>query len=525
MKYDLEETSGNSSSSTWQTICYKKEETTYGPSAQTTESTRSVAANSQQTSPEGHSHQNLLHEDSGPAIAPQVFAVLVVAPIQLAVGVIMGFSGITLPQMTDPETHDLFLNSSQAALFGSLVNLGGTIGFVVCGPLLVNLGRRLTLLLTLPFLVASWLALALSDSVWLLLTSRTILGVIMSILDSGTGQYITEIAHKNVRGTLTGATALARQTGSLMAAALGISKLDWRQMGLVYCGLSAIPFFGLLLLPNSPRWLVSQGRVTEARKALNFFRGKHYASEEELKGITQHAGDSGRGDSSLKQARLILEPATLRMFCLVAFLILLMSWNGSYAMTTYLVPIFQSTEISLDPYITAIIFGSFKVLGTFINLCIIDRVGRKPILILSYSVSSLCMAAYGVYLYIKESRNVDNIWWLPLAAVFIYILFIGIGQPVFAVLCNELFSTSCRSITDSLIGLVMMFGMFVGSQTFPMTVEALGEHGTFWIFSGVCATLTIVSAVALSETRGRSLEEITSNQASNPKSDSNTLPL
>ncbi|XP_045619006.2 facilitated trehalose transporter Tret1-like [Procambarus clarkii] len=523
MKYDLEEASGNSSAC--QTICYKKEETTYGPSVETAESTRSVIVNGHQTSPEGHSRQNLLHEDSRSAIAPQVFAVLVMALMQLEIGVIVGFSGITLPQMTDPETHNLFLNPSEAALFGSLVNVGGTAGCVVCGPLLVNLGQRVTLLLAIPFLVASWLALALSNSVWLLLTSRTILGLIMSILQSSTGQYIAEIAHKNARGTLAGAISLARQTGGLMVAALGISKLDWRQMGLVYCGLSAIPFFGLLLLPNSPRWLVSQGRVTEAQKALNFFRGKHYDSEEELKGITQHAGDSRRGDSSWQQARLILEPATLRTFCLVAILILLMSLNGSFAMTTYLVPIFQSTEISLDPYITAIIFGSFKVLGTFIHLCIIDRVGRKPILILSYSVCSLCMAAYGVYLYMKESRNVDNIWWLPLAAVFIYILFIGIGQPVFSVLCIELFSTSCRSITGSLIGLVMMFGMFVASQTFPMTVEALGEHGTFWIFSGVCATLTIVSAVALSETRGRSLEEITSNQASNPKSDSNTLPL
>nr|XP_053635274.1 facilitated trehalose transporter Tret1-like [Cherax quadricarinatus]XP_053635275.1 facilitated trehalose transporter Tret1-like [Cherax quadricarinatus] len=466
--------------------------------------------------PEGDSRQNILQNDTKPAIGTQVFATLVMALMQVNTGALLAFSGITLPQLTDPQTNDLFLNQSQTAFFGSLGYLAAAVGSCVSGPLLVKLGRRVSLLVTLPITVASWLSLALSPTVWLLLTSRAILGIIDGIVFTATYLYTIEIAHNNIRGILSGIISLARLMGLLMVSSLGVSKLDWRQMGFVCCGVSALPFFCLILLPNSPRWLVTQDRFTEAQKALLFLRGKHYDSGPEFQEIIQQISTVDKKlDKSWQQVRLLFEPSTARVFLLLTVLTLLTSTSGSYVIMSYSVPIFQTVDSTLDPYISAIIFYVVRVFGNLVHLCVIDRLGRKLLIIVSFSLCSVCMATYGVYFYIHKTANVSGMGWIPLTAAMIFVFFFGIGQPAIFILNGELLPITCRSIGKPVLSLSLNCGAFISTYIYPMTVEALGEHGTFWLFSGASALITFVSAAALPETRGRSLEEITGNHINN----------
>ncbi|XP_053635050.1 facilitated trehalose transporter Tret1 isoform X2 [Cherax quadricarinatus] len=438
------------------------------------------------------------------------------ALVQVGHGTLLAFSGITLPQFTDPQTKDLFLNQSQTAFFGSLGYLGEAVGFCVSGPLVVKLGRRVTLLVTLPITAASWLSLALSPTVWLLLTSRTILGITGGIILTSTFLYIIEIAHKNIRGILSGILNLTRLMGLLMVSSLGVSKLDWRQIGFVCCGVPALSFFCLILLPNSPRWLVTQGRLSEAQKALVFFRGKHYDSEPELQDITQQISNVDKKlNSSWQQMQLLFEPSTARMFLLLIVLYLMVSVNGCHIIMAYLVPIFQAMDSTLDPYNSAIMFYVVRIFGSLVHVCVIDRLGRKPLIIVSYSLCSLCMVTYGAYFYMHKTGNVSDMGWIPLTATMVSIFFFGIGQPALLILSGELLPISCRSIGSSMLSFSLACGAFVSTYTYPMTVEALGEHGTFWLFSGASSVITFVSAVALPETRGRSLEEITGNLINN----------
>ncbi|XP_069945909.1 facilitated trehalose transporter Tret1-like [Cherax quadricarinatus] len=355
---------------------------------------------------------------------PQVFATLVMALTQLSAGTSLAFSGITLPQLTDPQ-ENLFLNQSQTAFFGSLEYLGAAVGCCVSGPLLVKLGRRVTLLVTLPITAASWLSLALSPTVWLLLTSRSILGITGGIILTATFLYSIEIAHKNIRGILSGIITLARIMGLIMVSILGFCKLDWRQMGFVCCGVSVIPFFCLIFLPNSPRWLVTQGRLSEAQKALVFFRSKHYDSEPELQDITQQIINVDKKlDNSWQQLRLLFEPSTARTFLLLTVLSLFASMNGSHVIMSYSVPIFQAVDFTLDPYISAIIFYGVRIFGNLVYLFAIDR-------------------------------YVSDMGWIPLTATMIFIFFIGIGQPAILILNGELLPLTCRSIGNSALSLTL----------------------------------------------------------------------
>ncbi|XP_042217428.1 facilitated trehalose transporter Tret1-2 homolog [Homarus americanus] len=432
------------------------------------------------------------------------------ALVQLIIGTIMGFSGITLLELTSQDSQDIRLNPTQAALYSSTVNIGAAVGCLVGGAVLVRLGHRVTLLVTLPVTAALWLLLSFSPSAWVLLTSRSLLGAAAGVMSSGSSPYVIEIAHKSNRGSLVGLTTLARQMGVFLVSALGGLKFDWRQMGFVFCGVSVIPFIGLFLLPNSPRWLVVLGRVSEAEKALTFFRGKHYDSKTELMSMKEEVEGSDKTKTTVwQQLGGLLEPSTCRIFCWLAFLNILVAFNGCLVLASYLVPIFKVAQTDIDAYTCAMIFSFFRVVGSVVYIFIVDRLGRKPLIIVSYSVAAVSMAVFGGYFYLQTTGSADTLGWLPVTVAVIFIFFAGIGQPVFSVLAGELMPISSRSVGYSFQLLIVMLGSFISVQLYPSAVEAVGEDLVFWFFSGICVTITIVSAVALPETKGRSLEEIT----------------
>ncbi|XP_069184564.1 facilitated trehalose transporter Tret1-like [Procambarus clarkii] len=383
--------------------------------------------------------------------------------------------------------------------------MGSVVGCCISGPLMMYLGPRIYLLVSLVISVASWLLQAFSPSVGVLLTSRVLLGLTLGSISNSSGLYVLEISHQDIRGALSGIMFLVRQLGYLLASVVGLSSLGWRQMGFVYSGTTAIPILGLIFLPNSPRWLVTRGRVTDAQKALVFFRGKHYDFQLELKAIADIYCSSGGGNVIWQQLRGIAKSSVFRIFCLMASLNFMMGFDGNVSMTSYLVPIFKKLNTNLDSYTSSIIFNGIKIVGALLCFCVTDRLGRRPVVIAPYCVCAVCLAVCGGYFYMQES---DSLKWLQLSSVFVYILFNSIGQPIITILSGELMPASFRAIGFSMLNLVAVLGMFAASMTYPATVEALGQHGAFWLFSAVCGTLALVSALTLPETLGRSLEDI-----------------
>ncbi|KAG0722670.1 Sugar transporter ERD6-like 12 [Chionoecetes opilio] len=237
---------------------------------------------------------------------------MVMALIQIEAGTVFCFSGITLPQLTDTATQDLFLEPHQAALFGSLVNLGAMAGTCLSCPLLVRHGQRTTLLLGLPLSLLAWFTLVFSQSIWLLQMARFILGLTMCLLTPAANLYLLEISHRKIRGRLLGTMTLSRNLGGLVVILIGSLSLTWRQVGLVCSILSVLPILGIYFLPNSPRWLVTQNRVDEARSSLTFFRNKDYDPEPELQAIMEQVESrTGTGDGIWSQMKMLFQSQTL----------------------------------------------------------------------------------------------------------------------------------------------------------------------------------------------------------------------
>ncbi|XP_042872933.1 facilitated trehalose transporter Tret1-2 homolog [Penaeus japonicus] len=457
-----------------------------------------------------------LNDEAQPKVTRQMVAALMMSLSHLAIGTIYGYPGVTLPELTDPGTPDLFLDTTQAANFGSLADLGGFFGSVLGIILLLKFGQRVSLLVGLPVAAGAWCVLAFSQTAETIQAMRFMVGLIGSFMLPAGSMYMLEVSHKKLRGLLFGIVTTSRQAGVLFVYAVGSLGLGWRNTGLVCAGVTLVPVVGLLFLPNSPRWLVTQGRVDEAQKALTFYRGKLYDWVHEMSAITDQVGqDAQQNNGFLAQLRLMRDPSSLRTLALLIFISLLCNFSGYIVIVAYVVPILQSANVNLDAYISAIVVGAARVAGTLVHLAVVDKMGRKPLLTSSYTFCAICMAVLGGFFYVRANfgfEYVKHLGWMPLTALVIFIFFTGVGQPVVFILQGELLPTSFRATGVSVIMILVFLGSFAAIRTYSLMSALVGEHGAFWFYGGMCLTIALVGCLALPETSGRSLEEITGKQ-------------
>lgn len=390
--------------------------------------------------------------------------------------------------------------------------LGSAVGCLLWTLPMAWMGQRWSMLVQLPVFLAAWLTLAFAPSAWLLQTSRFLLGVSGGVIEAASYSYVTELAHSRVRGQLVGTADTVRQLGVLMVYSLGSSGLSWREAALICGCVTTIPVgVGLLLLPNSPRWLATRGRVDECKESLAFFRGARYDCSSEMEAVVSQTNDEDAdgGGRMLQQIRRMREPQTLRIFGLLAFLMFSVQFTGNIVVLSYVVPIFNAAKVNISSYMSAIVIAVVRVVATVFSLSVVDRLGRRPALITAFLLCSGSLFLLGTFFFLqKRGVSMEKVGWFPVLTMMVYTFVTCVGHPVLNLVRGELLPTAVRNAANSLLFFIFFCGMFLASHSYPATVSALGEEGAFWVYGGVC--LIIVAAVALfiPETRGKVLENI-----------------
>ncbi|CAL4126928.1 unnamed protein product, partial [Meganyctiphanes norvegica] len=473
------------------------------PSMWTHSSDEVPQANKESRSPDAESYTSSCDTNSSdddalavkPAILPQIGGTLIIAFTYLGFGTFLGFTGATLIQMTDPQSDDLYLNPTQAALFTSLNYLGMAFGCTCSGALQVKLGQRVTLLTVIPLSMAAWLTMAFVpvDAVWLIQIARAVQGVVVGVIYVTSSNYVVEVAHSDYRGRLGGTLAITRQVGIMFVYLLSLTNLSWREIALLCGCVSNIPpFLGLLFLPNSPRWLASRGCLEEAHKALTFYHGSQYDSQTELTKMSEQFSSSGKGNSFMDQMKMMKDRRVLRCVFFMSFFVFARQFLGNTVVVSNMSSIFHAADVKLDKYISTVVSGAIRVSGTFVYLCISDHVGRRPALITSLLMCFPCLLSLGVFFFMKTNgMDVQYLDWLPLTAVGIFNFFISIAVPVINILPGELMPTFVRSVTTALLCTVTCGASFLSNFTFKHFHELL--YTWFWIYACVCVLLALIA--------------------------------
>lgn len=197
-------------------------------------------------------------------------------------------------------------------------------------------------------------------------------------------------------------------------------------------------------------------------------------------------------------------------FFICLALMFFQQFSGINAVIFFSTQIFQAAGSSLDPAISTIIIGVVQVVSTILAALLVERAGRKVLLLQSSIVMSLCLTALGTYFHLKKNgHDVSALGLIPLVSLMLFIVSFSLGYgPIPWMMMGELLGADVKSIATSITVLYNWISVFIVTQSFAAMNNTFGDDVTFWCFAVIMAIGTIFGLKFLFETKGKSNAEI-----------------
>ncbi|XP_003703873.2 facilitated trehalose transporter Tret1 [Megachile rotundata] len=424
----------------------------------------------------------------------------------VGVGTALAWTSPVLPKLYLPDSF-MVLTKEEGSWVGSLLALGAIAGAFPSGNLADKHGRKKTLLmLSAPFL-ASWGIIILTSEVWLLYAARFLVGIGVGAGCVVGPTYISEISEVSTRGTLGALFQLFLTVGIFAAFILG-SVLNYTAFAVVCAAIIGLFLGTFYWMPESPVWLVGQKQKQDATAALKVLRGEAYDPKEELNEMQKEAEQSaGKKPSIFDMLRSpVSRKAMLASFGMMFF----QQASGVNAVIFYTVMIFEASGSSMAPEVASIVVAFVQLVMSGVAALIVDRAGRKPLLMISTGVMSASLVALGYYFQKKDSgSDVSTLGWLPLTSLIVFMIAFSIGLgPVPWMLMGELFPSETKAVASSIAVMLNWFMVFLVTKTFPAMNDELGTDMTFWIFAAIMAGATAFTHFLIPETKGKTYQQI-----------------
>jgi SP family arabinose:H+ symporter-like MFS transporter len=400
------------------------------------------------------------------------------------------------------------LNADLTGWAASSLLVGCMVGAAIAGPAGDRWGRKWSLVLCAALFALSSLASALPVTLEQFAWSRFAGGVAIGGASMLSPLYIAEISPEQFRGRLVALYQLAIVVGILVVffVNLQIQRLGdeawnthtgWRWM---FASLTApsLLFGGLLLLvPESPRWLMKAGRRGEAQAILERVGGP-LSAQREIRQI----------DEALRQEEgrwSELFTSGYRRALMIGILLAVFSqFSGINAIMYYAPELFKAAGYGTDTaFLQTVTVGVINLLFTLVAIGLVDRAGRKPLLIAGTLVQVVSLSLVGLMYHCRNHGPFLVGGILTFVAAFA----VAMG-PISWIVNSEIFPTKLRGRAMSLAILMLWLADFIVTQTLPRLRESIGLANTFWIYA-FCSLLSALFVIAMvPETKGRTLEEI-----------------
>jgi len=432
---------------------------------------------------------------------------LLVAAVASLGGLLFGYDTGVISGALPFLKHDFALDARMQGVATSAVLVGATLGAAGAGAVSDMFGRRRVILFVGLLFVAGALGSAAATSLAGLLAGRAVVGVAIGIASMLTPLYLSEIAPKARRGRIVSLNQFCITLGILVSylvdyALAGVVD-NWRVM----LGLGALPglvlFFGMLTLPESPRWLAGEGRIDDARAALARMRSPDEVEPElaELRTDVRHDG------RAVPWSALLSGPAR-RPLIIGVSLAVFQQVTGINTVIYYAPVIFQSAGLSstsVSILATAGV-GLVNVIMTIVAMRLLDVAGRRALLLwgLGGMIAMLLALAGGFAL---GKGGLVALITVPSVAAYVGFFAIGLG-PVFWLLIAEIFPLAVRGRGMSVASVANWGSNFIVTLVFPSLVAALGSAAAFLVFAVLSVLALLFTWRFVPETNGRSLEEI-----------------
>ena len=387
------------------------------------------------------------------------------------------------------------------------VLLGATIGAIFGGKAADLFGRRRVLLVTAAIFGIGALASAVAPSPTILIVSRVVLGLAIGLASTNVPVYLSEVAPPHARGWVVSLFQLAVTVGIVVAyltdyAFAGIE--GWRWM----LGLAVVPALvfgtGMFFLPETPRWLIRGGHHEVAQRVLVRIRELPDVSVEieEIKASLAQQAESGHWTDLLRRQ---VRPALVVGLGLAIF----QQITGINTVIYYAPRILQSAGFnSASGAILATVgVGVVNVGMTIVAMFLVDRAGRRPLLLVGIAGMIITLGALG--LSFRISNPSGQLAWISVICLMGYVASFAISLgPIFWLLIAEIYPLKIRGLAEGTAATFNWASNLIVSLTFLTLVEKLGASSTFLLYAVASVASWVFAYCFVPETKGRSLEQI-----------------
>jgi len=392
------------------------------------------------------------------------------------------------------------LNEYWEGFLTASLALGAIVGTMGAGKIADTLGRRKGLMIAAIVFCASSLGMAYSGNLTVFIFMRFSAGIGVGMASVLSPLYIAELAPAAYRGRLVSINQLTIVIGILVTNLVNYSLRNietdaWRWM----FGLGAVPsilfFLGAFLLPESPRWLMLKGNDEQARKILSKIGDTEY-SVNVVEDIRKSIADNQPNQKTSMFEKIFL-PALIVGVSVTMF----QQFCGINVVFNYTTNIFENIGATKDNQLQQTVFiGLVNLLFTILAMFLVDKWGRKRLLIVGYLGLAIIYVLIVQFLQVKSQA----VSWFLLSAIAMYAMTIA---PTTWVVVSEIFPNKIRSKALSLSVLFLWFAYFILVFTFPPLFKYFQDK-TFYIYAFVCLIAFAIVLKAVKETKGKSLEEL-----------------
>jgi len=430
--------------------------------------------------------------------------VILISVVAALGGLLFGFDTAVISGTINFIQPYFGLSEAQLGWTVSSLLFGCIAGVFIAGKAGDHYGRKKVLMAAALLFFFSAVGSASAHSLSFFLFSRILGGIAVGVASILSPMYIAELAPAKYRGTLVSLNQLAIVIGILVAffsnyLLVGTGENNWRWMLLVMAAPAVLLFFSLFLVPESPRWLVARNRNAEALKVLVKTSGKELADAElkEIQETLKNQEESIFSD--------LLAPKIKPLLFIGIILAVFQQITGINTIMYYAPKIFANVGQSNDSaLLQTILIGGTNLIFTLIAMVLIDRFGRKLLIIIGSTGMMLMLAGLSALFFTNQTSGV-----LVLVFILGYIAFFAASLgPALWVISAELFPNRLRSKGMSIAIVSLWIACTIVTIAFPIMLEKLSGGITFLIFALICLANLVYVLKYVPETKGKTLEEL-----------------